>query len=435
MPSAAALPLAQLLGHAAAALQAVRAGESLDAALARTPAEARPGTQALAFHALRHLGAALAARRQLVRKTPPAELDALLLVALALLWPGMEPPPYAEHTLVDQAVAAARHRNPARAGFVNAVLRRFVRERAALVEAAAQDEAALFEHPGWWIERLRRDWPGDWQRILRDANEHPPLTLRVNARHGSAAAYVERLAAEGIAARVVGAQAVQLERARPVAQLPGFAEGAVSVQDAAAQLAAPLLLGAGLAAGARVLDACAAPGGKSAHLLELADLELLALDIDAGRLARVEATLERLGLAARVQRGDAREPAAWWDGRPFDAILLDAPCSASGIVRRHPDVRWLRRASDIEALARTQAQLLDALWPLLAPRRRLLYCTCSVFKAEGQEGIDAFLQRTPDARHADAPAAPGCLLPLADNPGHGVGASMDGFFYALIEKH
>ncbi|HET7792535.1 MAG TPA: methyltransferase domain-containing protein, partial [Rhizobacter sp.] len=212
----------------------------------------------------------------------------------------------------------------------------------------------------------------------------------------------------------------------------------VSVQDAAAQLAAPLLIGPGLPAGARVLDACAAPGGKTAHLLELADLDVLALDSDASRLQRVQETLARLGLHAHMRAADAREPAAWWDGQPFDAILLDAPCSASGIVRRHPDVRWLRRATDIATLAATQAQLLDALWPLLKPGGRLLYCTCSVFQAEGRAVIDAFLQRQPGAGIAPQPASPGHLLPLADNPPNGAapasGASPDHFFYALLAK-
>jgi 16S rRNA (cytosine967-C5)-methyltransferase len=449
----AALPLARLLGHAADALQAVRAGESLTTVLARTPDAARPGTQALAFHALRWLGGAIAVRARLAPKTPPANVDALLLTAIALLWPDSQPP-YAEHTLVNEAVAAARQRAPASSGFVNAVLRRFLREREALVAAMAGDPVAAFQHPAWWIERLRRDWPAQWASILRAANEHPPMTLRVNARRATAADYVERLAALGIGARAAGGQAVLLERARPVLQLPGFAEGEVSVQDAAAQLAAPLLLGRRddgapwLAPGARVLDACAAPGGKAAQLLELADIDLLALDADPLRLARVHDTLRRLGLAAQLQVGDAGEPAPWWDGRPFQAILLDAPCSASGIVRRHPDVRWLRRPGDIAALARTQARLLDALWPLLAAGGRLLYCTCSVFKAEGQEQIDAFLQRRPDALHVADPAAPGHLLPRPDNRPHqgatdagdGAGpasperASMDGFFYALIEK-
>jgi 16S rRNA (cytosine967-C5)-methyltransferase len=237
-----------------------------------------------------------------------------------------------------------------------------------------------------------------------------------------------------------------------VAQLPGFAEGEVSVQDAAAQRAAPLLVGAGappdvasgqapdgagrLRPGARVLDACAAPGGKTAHLLELADLEVLALDADPLRLARVQDNLTRLRLHATLRAGDARQPATWWDGRPFDAILLDAPCTASGIVRRHPDVRWLRRADDVGALARVQAQLLDALWPLLARGGRLLYATCSIFRAEGGQQIDAFLQRCAAGTARLLPESPGHLLPLADNPAQGARAiaSHDGFYYALIEK-
>jgi 16S rRNA (cytosine967-C5)-methyltransferase len=194
-----------------------------------------------------------------------------------------------------------------------------------------------------------------------------------------------------------------------------------------------------LPAGARVLDACAAPGGKTAHLLELADLDVLALDSDATRLTRVGETLTRLGLAARTTAADAAEPAAWWDGQAFDAILLDAPCSASGIVRRHPDVRWLRRPGDIDALARTQARLLDALWPLLRPGGRLLYCSCSVFRAEGQDQIDAFLQRQGDASVAGSPSSPGHLLPLADNEAEraqpGFSMAADGFFHTLIEKH
>ncbi len=238
---------------------------------------------------------------------------------------------------------------------------------------------------------------------------------------------------------VRGDACVTLREPCPVARLPGFAEGAVSVQDAAAQLAAPLLLGPGLPAGARVLDACAAPGGKTAHLLELADLDVTALDRDATRLPRIAQTLERLDLHARIVCADAADTGSWWDGKAFDAILLDAPCSASGIVRRHPDVRWLRRAADIDALALTQTRLLDALWPLLKPGGRLLYCTCSVFRREGQSQIDAFLQRRPDAGLALAPASPGHLLPLADNDLSAERACAraspgDGFFYALIEK-
>ncbi len=264
------------------------------------------------------------------------------------------------------------------------------------------------------------------------------MTLRVNARRADADTFVARLAALDIGARAIGSHAVILDKPRPVAQIPGFAEGEVSVQDAAAQRAAPLLIGAGLPANARVLDACAAPGGKTAHLLELADLDVLALDRDAARLTRVGETLGRLGLHARLLAADAGDPAAWWDGVAFDAILLDAPCSASGIVRRHPDVRWLRRASDIAALASTQARLLDALWPLLKPGGRLLYCTCSVFKAEGESSIDAFLQRQRGDGCARRLPAPGHLLPLVDNGDVGapspVQIASDGFFYALVEK-
>jgi len=440
------LPLARLLNHTADAIQAVmRGGHSLNAALARCPADARPGTQALSFQVLRRLGSAQAARALLAPKPPPAAADSLLVTALALLWPG-DAAPYPEHTLVDQAVTASQNRPKANAPFVNAVLRRFLRERDTLVEQALRDPVALHNHPLWWIERLQRDWPDHWQAILAANNRHPPMTLRVNARRTSAAAYVDRLAADGIEARVVGAQAVNLITPCPVNRLPGFADGDVSVQDAAAQLAAPLLIGDSLTRDdgqpPRVLDACAAPGGKTAHLLELADLDLLALDSDPTRLTRMDEALARLGLHAYLQAADAGDPSTWWDGRAFDAILLDAPCTASGIVRRHPDIRWLRRPSDVPALAATQARLMNALWPTLKPGGRLLYCTCSVFKAEGQHQIDAFLQRQPDAGIANDPPSPGHMLPLPDNsaeagpsgPAPPAEAPPDGFFYALLQK-
>jgi 16S rRNA (cytosine967-C5)-methyltransferase len=468
------LPLARLLEFSADAVQAVRSGRSLTDALTRVPAEARPGVQALSFHVLRWLGSATAAREHLAPKTPPPAVDALLLTALALLWPPAVPgekAPYADHTLVDQAVGATRLRAPAASGFVNAVLRRFVREREAVVAAARHSPLGAYNHPLWWIERVRQDWPAVWAPLLLAANQHPPMTLRANARRGGGAAYLQRLLAQGRAARLLddpalGGQAIVLGEPCPVQALPGFAEGEVSVQDAAAQRAALLLLGqapgtalAPLPAGARVLDACAAPGGKTAHLLERADLDLLALDSDPQRLLRVGETLRRLhlpgpataatagaGVGSRVElkAADARDTRAWWDGRPFDAILLDAPCTASGIVRRHPDVRWLRRPEDLATLGRIQAQMLDALWPLLAPGGRLLYATCSLFKAEGQGQIDAFLQRQGLARGVIDPASPGHLLPLADNRTAAAGATgappsappaaQDGFFYALLHK-
>lgn len=430
-------PLARLLDRTADAVAAVRGGRSLTDALDGLDAELRPGVLALASDVMRRLGTALALRERLAPREPPAPVDALLLSALALLLPRDGAMPYADHTLVDQAVTAARQRTPAAAGFINAVLRRFVRERDALLEAVTHQAVAAFNHPLWWIERLRQDWPAQWRELLAADNEPPPMVLRVNARRTTAPDYVQRLAANGRPAQVVGPHAVWLAAPCAVAQLPGFAEGDVSVQDLSAQLAAPLLLTPPLPHGARVLDACAAPGGKMAHLLELADLDLTALDVDAERLQRVQHNLQRLQLQARLVCADARAVAAWWDGRPFDAVLLDAPCSASGVVRRHPDVRWLRRAQDVVTLARTQAELLDALWPTVAPGGVLLYVTCSIFRVEGQQQIDAFLQRHAMQGVSRDDAAPGHLLPLPDNgPHRSTPASVvgDGFFYALIRK-
>ncbi|MFY8087711.1 MAG: 16S rRNA (cytosine(967)-C(5))-methyltransferase RsmB, partial [Rubrivivax sp.] len=353
-------------------------------------------------------------------------------------------PRYAEHTVVDQAVAAlSRHRRTERqAGFVNACLRRFLREKVTLLAAVRDDPVARHNHPQWWVERLRRDYPQQWQAILAADNEPGPMTLRVNRRQIGRDDYLRSLADAGIAAQPVGDDGVVLSRAVPVDQLPGFATGQASVQDEAAQLAAPLLLAErDWAPGDRVLDACAAPGGKTAHLLERADAQVVALDVDAQRARRITDTLQRLRLKAQVITADAAHPETWWDGHPFDAILLDAPCSASGIVRRQPDARWLRRKGDIAALVRLQAELLDALWPLVRPSGCLLYATCSVFKAEGQGQIDAFLQRHGLPPDTVDPASPGHLLPLTDNDLFGDGpvpgrpdSACDGFFYALLHK-
>lgn len=447
----AAPPLSRILSLCADAVGGVQGGRSLSDMLPQVGADLRPAVQALSFEVLRRLGGAQAVRALLAPRTPPARVDHLLLSAIALLWP-QSAPPYPAHTLVDQAVAAARERTPAAAGFVNAVLRRFLREREARVAEAERDPVAAWNHPAWWIARLRQDWPARWQALLTGAAEHPPMVLRVNARRGNAPDYVRRLEDQGLPAWVLddpalGGQAVVLAQPCPVQRLPGFADGDVSVQDASAQRAAPLLLGPAAAPGvapqllrpgARVLDACAAPGGKTAHLLERAELDLLALDSDALRLARVRETLERLHLRAATVCADARQTAAWWDGRPFDAILLDAPCTASGVVRRHPDARWLRRPEDVAHLARAQGALLQALWPLLAPGGRLLYATCSVFKAEGQDRADAFLQRLPPGQAVLDRASPGHLGPVTHNmflapPGRPSTAG-DGFYYALIHK-
>lgn len=450
-PVYASPPLSRMLSLCADAVGSVQTGRSLSDVLPQVGEDLRPALQALSFEVLRRLGGAQAVRAVLAPRTPPARVDHLLVTAIALLWP-QPAQPYPAHTLVDQAVAAARERTPAAAGFVNAVLRRFLREREARVAEAERDPVAAWNHPAWWIARLRQDWPAQWQALLAAAAERPPMVLRVNARRGDAPGYVRRLEAQGLPAwalddPALGGQAVVLAQPCPVQRLAGFADGDVSVQDTSAQRAAPLLLGPAsapgvapqpLRPGARVLDACAAPGGKTAHLLERAELDVLALDSDALRLARVRETLERLHLHAATVCADARQTADWWDGRPFDAILLDAPCTASGVVRRHPDARWLRRPEDVTHLARAQDALLQALWPLLAPGGRLLYATCSVFKAEGQDRIDAFLQRLPPGQAVLDSASPGHLGPVTHNmflgpPGRPSTAG-DGFYYALIHK-
>ena len=441
-----AVALSQLLDATALALQAVRAGQSGTVALETTAAALRPGVQALLFQVLRHLGRAQALRRQLAPRNPPPRVDALLCTALALAW-DPQAAPYAPFTLVNQAVEAAK-RHPAtraQASFVNACLRRFLRERDTLVAATQGDEVAVWNHPAWWIQRLRRDHPDQWRQILQANNAPAPMVLRISKSKSTPALYQQALDAINIEAMAVGPEGLALARPVPVQQLPGFAEGVVSVQDAAAQMAAPLLLnGLDAAQPLRLLDACAAPGGKTAHLLEWAAAlrapwRVTALEVDAARAERIHDNLHRLGLSAQVLVADAAVPADWWQqasgGEPFDAILLDAPCTASGIVRRHPDVRWLRRESDVAQLAAQQSRLLAALWPLLRPGGRLLYCTCSVFRAEGDGQIAAFLAHNTDARLLPSP---GHLFPgrpdkrdgLRDNgPGE-----HDGFFYALLHK-
>ncbi|GAA4332789.1 16S rRNA (cytosine(967)-C(5))-methyltransferase RsmB [Pigmentiphaga soli] len=423
--------LAEVLVAAAEAVRAVLDGSSLTEALARTPAPLRPAAQALSFHAMRTLGRARAVKRALIPRDPAEPLlDALLLVAFALLAadaPGAGAD-YAPHTVVDQAVnaAAGKRRLAPFKGLVNGSLRRFLREREAVLARLAGNDEAAWNHPAWWVKRLRAEYPGQWQDILRAADRAPVLTLRANRRRIGRDALIERFAAEGLPALPAGESGIVLPQARPVQQLPGFAEGWWSVQDAAAQLAAPLLQPRD---GMRVLDACAAPGGKTAHLLELADLDLLALDVDAARLARVDDNLARLGLAARTRAADVADLDAWWDGRPFDAVLADVPCTASGIVRRHPDIRWLRREDDVGRTAALQARIADALWRVVAPGGKLLYATCSIFQAEGVNQAEAFAARHPEARRLPAP---GQLLPQAasERPGE----QHDGFFYALFAK-
>jgi 16S rRNA (cytosine967-C5)-methyltransferase len=462
------------LDQAAHAVGAVRAGAALPAALtgvfATLPADyaplARGAVQDIAYRTMRRLGLVDWLIRQRVSKAPPPPVANLLACAFALLVDDEANAAYAPFTVVDQAVrsVSARRDVAFAKGLVNAVLRGFLREREASLAAAQADEVARWNYPRWWIDATRTAWPDAWQAILATGNTHGPLTLRVNARRTTAADYVKRLQAEQIDAEQIGQYAVRLASPLPVDRIPGFMAGDVSVQDAGAQIAATLL---NVADGMRVLDACAAPGGKSGHLLELADINLIALESDATRAKRIGENFDRLGFAqddpqhparrAQVVVGDAGDPAAWYDGQPFDRILADVPCSASGIVRRHPDIRWLRRQSDIAALAEEQRRIADALWPLLKPGGELLYVTCSIFPEEGETQARWF-----ESTHADAVRldAPGQLLPTADGaPAGGASsgaasearplaagedanlraianrtADHDGFFYARFQK-
>jgi 16S rRNA (cytosine967-C5)-methyltransferase len=423
-----------LLG-AANAVAMVRGGTTLPLALqtafgvmAAGP-QGRGAIQDLAYRCMRRLGRSQVLLNLLAPKAPePPMLAALVCCALALVDTDQEPPPYEPFTVVDQAVTAATsHPDLAHAkGMVNAVLRRFLRERDQLVEEALRDQVAVWNYPQWWIDSLRTAYPKDWQAILAAGNEHPPLTLRVNARKGSVAGYLEQLRAAGIGAEQVGPSAVRLDRALPVDQVPGFGAGLVSVQDAGAQLAAPLL---DVADGMRVLDACAAPGGKTCHILELADVELTAIDADPKRLVRVQENLDRLGLQATLKAFEAQTK-VWWDGVPYDRIIADVPCTASGIVRRHPDIRWLRRKSDTLQLATLSAKILDNLWQMLRPDGKLLFVTCSLWPQESEAQAAAFAKRH-NAKRLDAP---GQLLPGGVSSAGGSRQDHDGLFYALFQK-
>ena len=414
--------LARVFGVAAEAIAQVMHGHTPDVILTRTDAALRPAVRDLTQTTLRNYGygdALLA--RLLDRPLKDRLVHALLLIALTRL----EARPAEAHTAVDQAVEAARRLPGGRfANLVNAVLRNFLRRREALLAGLEEDPVVRWRHPGWWLDSLRTAYPDDWMDVAAAGNSHPPMCLRVNRRRLAGVDFLQRLAHADIAARPVGDTALLLEKPLPVERLPGFAQGECSVQDWGAQQAASLL---DVQDGLRVLDACAAPGGKSAHLLEQADLQLTSLELDAGRARRIGENFARLGLTATIKTGDALRPQDWWDGRYFDRILADVPCSASGVVRRHPDIKWLRRAGDVAGFAQTQAGILDALWPLLAPGGKMLYCTCSVFPAENGAQMRAFTARHADARRLPTGGASDelQLLPTADH---------DGFYYALLEK-
>jgi 16S rRNA (cytosine967-C5)-methyltransferase len=338
-----------------------------------------------------------------------------------------------EHAAVGETVAAAQDLDkPWAKGLVNAVLRRYQRERAAVDGALPVTAGIRQSYPDWLVQALKTDWPDGWRTVLAGGNAPGPLTLRVNRRLGSREDYLKELAAAGIEAAAVehSPDALRLASALPVDEIPGFAAGRVSVQDASAQLAAELLEAQ---PGQRVLDACAAPGGKTAHLLErVENLDLLAVDSDAQRLERVRENLERLKLGAHLLAADAAKPTVWWDGQPFDRILLDAPCSGTGVIRRHPDIKWLRRDSDIPRMAELQLRLLRALWPLLAPGGVLVYATCSILKAEGEDLVRGFLDTHRDAREAPIAADWGEARGLGRRIAPG--GDFDGFYYAQLVK-
>lgn len=401
--------LSVALKTAAEAVATVLAGHTPDALLAATAPALRPAVLDLVFSTLRDYGRGdFLLGRLLAKPLKDKPARALLLVALERL----ERRPEEAHTFVDQAVTAAA--KPFK-GLVNAVLRNFLRRRDELLAAADADAVARWRHPHWWLEKLRTAWPDRWQDIAAAGNSHPPMCLRLNRR---------RPPVDMLAGQPLGDTALLLDRPVPVERLPGFREGRVSVQDWGAQQAARLL---DARDGMRVLDACAAPGGKTAHLLELADVDLTALEVDPQRARRIGENLDRLGLKANIRVADASRPGDWWDGQSFDRILADVPCSASGVARRHPDIKWLRRAADVAAFGQTQAVILDALWPLLAPGGKMLYCTCSVFSEENGDQMRAFAARHPDARRLPTGGADPELQLLPT-------ASHDGFYYALLEK-
>jgi 16S rRNA (cytosine967-C5)-methyltransferase len=364
-------------------------------------------------------------------KTRDKDIRALLLLGLYQLLCLRVP----DHAAVSETAAAARGLGKARAvGLINGVLRNFQRRRAGLLQELEHREIYSNAHPSWLLARLKNDWPEDWRAVTESNNTRPPLGLRVNLGRISRADYLRRLRTLGVEAEPAfySPAGLILTQPREVADLPGFEEGLVSVQDPAAQLAADLLE---LKAGQRVLDACAAPGGKTCHILESEPglKDLLALDSDPRRLIQVRENLERLGLIARLQAGDARTPGAWWDGECFDRILLDAPCSGAGVIRRHPDIKVLRRAADIEQCAGRQRRLLTQVWPLLAPGGMLVYTTCSILRTENEDVIAEFLGLRPDAREQPIAAEWGRAMRHGRQilPGE---KSMDGFYYARLLK-
>lgn len=432
---------AAVRAEAARVVAAVVQGRSLDAALAIHPgmsAQDRGLLRALVFDSVRwylRLDAMLALLLSRPGQTMRPDIRALAIVGLCQLLYTDIPAHAAVHETVDATRLLGHHRA---AGVINAVLRRCLRERASLAARVDRDLATRTAHPKWLVDQLAIDWPERHRQILDANNERPPFWIRVNRKKIAGSDYRRDLEARGwdVIASMFGDEALLLNRAVDVAELPGFSEGLVSIQDAAAGLAARLLESSPRD---RVLDACAAPGGKTGHILELQPElgELIAVDVSAERLARVDDNLRRLELDARLVQADVAQVDAWWDGTPFERVLLDVPCSATGVIRRHPDIKLLRRPEDIEALALKQSELLRAGWSLVRPGGRLVYASCSALRAETTDVIGAFLRAFADAR--DVTEAAFGALGLQSGPGPGAriaagSAGMDGFYYACLNK-
>ncbi len=408
-------------------LEGIALPQALSRVFTQTEAspQARGAIQDISYRTMRQVGRVDALIALMTNKAPePPVLYGLLCCALTLLIAeNPDEAPYDDFVVVDQAVnAAASSPNMVFAkGMVNAVLRRFLREKTELLPMVMKQAAARWNYPQWWVDQCKSAYPQDWQMILSAADTPPPMTLRVNRRLASVEQYLEILSKEQIDATQIGPYAVRLHKPQPVQVIPGFSQGMVSVQDAGAQLAATLL---DVQDGHKVLDACAAPGGKTGHLLELAKLDLLALDVDLKRLEKIHENLARLQLFATIKEGDASW-SNWWDGQQFDRILADVPCTASGVVRRHPDVRWLRRKTDAAQLAVTSSRILDNLWRMLKPGGKLLLVTCSIWPIESENQAKNFAERHAAIRLD----APGQLLPTSE-----INNEHDGLFYALFQK-
>lgn len=432
--------LSDVLFASAGCLRDVLDGRSLTESLAGVPENLRAPVQSISFYTMRQLATGQALSGLLLEKKAPNRLfESLLQVSLCLLavdpaqatGTGRHIPVYDGHTVVNQAVRAAeKHKKTASfKGLLNACLRNFLRNKESLMQQVAVRSDVKWGFPKWWIRQIRQAYPDQWQQILASASTPGPMSLRVNTRQISREAFCQVLNEHQIAYQVTGHAGLMLEQALPVTHIPGFEQGWWSVQDVGAQLAGEIVP---LRDGMRVLDACAAPGGKTAHLLEQADLDMTVLDIDNRRLARVTENLARLkldGPHVLCVAADAADTEQWWDGVPFDLVLADVPCTASGIVRRHPDIKWLRREEDVGKTAALQRTIVQALWKTVAPGGYLLYVTCSVFPPEGQEQARYMEMSLPDAERL---GAPGQILPVAEQ--EGTVAPHDGFYYALFRK-